>query len=175
MHEIKLKLPKNEKEGVIFGSVICVITVIIMLLLNVITSAGISKDAIINILKLLPIMWGIAMVVQSVFVGKIASFLANKFTSETDSYNAKNLFNMLFCVCGMSLLMSVIGNVVGTGDIVSAVTSLPTHWPRNFCVAFWCKILLAQPVARLVMKKIHLYNMKTENENLLFLEEKIES
>lgn len=172
MHEIKLKLPKNQKEGFIFGSIICVITVIIMLLLNISTSAGISKTSIINILKLIPIMWIIAMIIENVLVGKIASFLVDKFTSETDSYNAKNLFNILFCVCGMSLLMSIIGNVVGTGDIVSAVTSLPTHWPRNFCVAFWCQILLAQPVARLVMKKIHLYNMKTENEDYYFWKKK---
>ena len=55
MHEIKLKLPKNEKEGFIFGSVICVITVIIMLLLNVGTSAGISKTSMLSFENILNI------------------------------------------------------------------------------------------------------------------------
>lgn len=29
------------------------------------------------------------------------------------------------------------------------------HWPKNFCIAFWIEMLLAQPIARFVMKTMH--------------------
>lgn len=41
------------------------------------------------------------------------------------------------------------------------IITFAEHWPRNFCVAFWCEILLAQPIARFVMKQIH----KTKKDN----------
>ncbi|MGM9931203.1 MULTISPECIES: hypothetical protein [Bacillaceae] len=28
-------------------------------------------------------------------------------------------------------------------------------WPRNFCIAFWVEALIAQPIARQAMKKLH--------------------
>jgi hypothetical protein len=39
-------------------------------------------------------------------------------------------------------------------------------WPRNFFIAFRVKALIAQQVARLVMKKIHVYQArKAVNRN----------
>lgn len=29
-------------------------------------------------------------------------------------------------------------------------------WPRNFGIAFWIELLIAQPIARFVMKKMHI-------------------
>jgi hypothetical protein len=28
-------------------------------------------------------------------------------------------------------------------------------WPRNFFIAFWVEALIAQPIARFAMKKLH--------------------
>ena len=28
-------------------------------------------------------------------------------------------------------------------------------WPRNFGIAFWIELIIAQPIARFVMKKLH--------------------
>ena len=28
-------------------------------------------------------------------------------------------------------------------------------WPRNFFIAFWVEVLIAQPAARFAMKKLH--------------------
>lgn len=156
------RLPKNKKEGFVYGGIIAMITVIVMVFLNISLSVGkidISTLAIIGIS--IPIFWIIAMLLESFLVGKVSEKLLEKFTKQTDGFNSKVLFNILFCVTGMSFLMTIIGGMYGEILQVKAITiksilDIPAHWPRNFFVAFWCEILLAQPIARFVMKKIHL-------------------
>lgn len=151
------RLPHNSKEEIIYGGVICLITVIIMLILNIgVAFNGFSTEAILSILKLIPIIWVIAMLLEGLVVGKISTKLVNKFTEKTDGFNTKILFNILFCVTAMSFSMTIIGGMIGTGSIsMEPIITLPSHFPRNFFVAFWCEILLAQPIARLVMKIMH--------------------
>ena len=157
----EIRLPRNGKEGFLYGSIICIITVLIMLFLNIGTSVGVNKKSILIILKLVPIIWIVAMLIESLFIGRLASKLVERFSEPTDGFNAKILFNILFCVTGMSLIMSVLGSMIGSGTIsLDPLINLPSHWPRNFCVAFWCQILLAQPAARLVMKKLHKHQLK---------------
>ena len=41
------RLPRNGKEGILYGGIICIITVIVMLILNIGTAfGGFSKEAI---------------------------------------------------------------------------------------------------------------------------------
>ena len=128
---------------------------------NYVISVGVNKKSILIILKLVPIIWIVAMLIESLFIGRLASKLVERFSEPTDGFNAKILFNILFCVTGMSLIMSVLGSMIGSGTIsLAPLINLPSHWPRNFCVAFWCQILLAQPAARLVMKKLHKHQLK---------------
>ena len=158
----EMKSPNNKKEGFIYGGIICLITVIIMLTFNVYLNIGtLNYNTFIIIVKLLPLVWIVAMIIETLFIGKIAEKLVNKFSSENDGFNAKILFNILFCVTGMSALMTIIGAFIGNGKItIEPIITFPSHWPRNFFIALWCEMLLAQPVARLVMKKIHLKQKK---------------
>lgn len=150
------RLPQNGKEGLLYGSIICLITVIVMLILNIGTAfGGLTKEAFLAILKMLPIIWVVAMLVESLIVGKIAEKLVNKFTVPSDGFNTHILFNILFCVTGMSAIMTILGSLIGNGISFEPFLTFFSHWPRNFCVAFWCEILLAQPTARFVMKSIH--------------------
>lgn len=161
------RLPKNKKEGFLYGGIIALITVIIMVFLNITTSFGKIDKEVLKIIGIsLPIFWIIAMIIETTIVGRIAEKLVDKFTKHTDGFNTKILFNILFCVTGMSFLMTIIGGMYGeilSGNIgIDPILDIPSHWPRNFFVAFWCEILVAQPVARFVMKKIH--NTKNESE-----------
>lgn len=53
---------------------------------------------------------------------------------------AKNVYNVL------SLLLSLIGTWVGTKEITIEPFKNSLHiWPRNFGVAFWIELLIAQP------------------------------
>lgn len=160
-----IRLPRNFKEGLLYGSIICVITVIIMLLLNVGTSFGrLDLEVLIIIIKMIPLIFIIAMLLESFVIGKIASKLVNKFTEPTDGFNARILFNILFCVTGMSASMTIIGGMIGMGKIsLEPFYTFFAHWPRNFFVAFWCEILLAQPLARFVIKNIHKHKEKKES------------
>lgn len=151
------RLPYNEKEGLIYGGIIALITVIVMLFLNIGTSFGmINLKVLLIILKMIPIIWLTAMLVEHFIVGKISDKLMSIFTTNNDSFNSKVLFNILFCVTGMSMIMTILGSMIGQGKLsLEPFATFLTHWPRNFCVAFWCEILLAQPAARYIMKLIH--------------------
>ena len=59
------RLPQNGKEGLLYGSIICLITVIVML--NIGTAfGGLTKDAFLVIVKMLPVIWIVAMLVESI-------------------------------------------------------------------------------------------------------------
>lgn len=151
------RLPANKKEGFLYGSCICFITVIVMASLNIyLSTAELNMGTVITIIKAVPIIFVIAMLVENFIVGKVVSFFMNKFTSNQDSFNAKILFNIVFCVTGMSFIMSFIGGLFDTGFSIEILKNFPLHWPRNFFFAFWCECLIAQPFARFVMKKVHI-------------------
>src|SRR5574344_719230 len=157
------RLPQNAKEGLLYGGIICIITVIVMLFLNIGTVMGINKESLKAILIMIPIIWVVAILLETLVVGRIAGKLVEKLTEPTDGFNTRILFNILFCVTGMSCIMTIVGGMIGAGRFtLEPFCTFLTHWPRNFCVAFWCEILLAQQTARFVMKLIHKKN-KEEN------------
>ena len=64
--------------------------------------------------------------------------------------------NTLLNVTVLSLLLTIIGTWVGTKEItLDSIKNSPHIWPRNFGVAFWIELLIAQPIARFVMRKLH--------------------
>lgn len=160
------RLPRNGKEGLLYGGIIAFITALIMMMVNIgIAFGGLGKETWVAILKTLPFAWVIAMLVETLLVGRIAEKLVNKFTEPSDGFNTKILFNILFCVTGMSAIMTVVGGMLGHGFSLEPILTFPSIWPRNFCVALWCEILLAQPVARFAMKTLHKRQAKTIKES----------
>ncbi|CZQ87543.1 Hypothetical protein Tpal_911 [Trichococcus palustris] len=150
------RLPQNGKEGLLYGAIITVITCLVMSTLNIGTSFGrLDKEVLTIILKCIPIVFVIAMLLENFVVGRIAEKLAHKFSEPTDGFNANILFRILFTVTGMSICMTIIGDMVGHGISWGSFERFPSHWPRNFAVALWCELLVAQPPARFVMKKLH--------------------
>lgn len=156
------RLPRNTKEGLIYGFTICIITVVLMVLLNIGTEKGINRESIVLILKTVPIFIVLAMLIETFIIGRLSSKLVDYFTEPSDGFNSKILFNILFCVSGMSIVFTLIGTSLETGISQDLIIKFFNHWPRNFCVALWVEILLAQPVARKIMKIIH---REKENSN----------
>lgn len=150
------RLPRNGKEGALYGAIIVTLTALFMTSFNVILAVGeFNEDVALSILKTLPIMWIIAMVLEPVLVGRIAEKLVVKFTESTDSFNAKILFRILFTVIGMSVCMTLIGDIVGNGFHSDMFSSFLTNWPRNFLIVLIAESLVIQPIARLAMVKLH--------------------
>jgi len=149
-------LPHNAKEGMLYGAIICAITAIIMSTVNI--SLGFGKfdtEVLLIVLKSLPLVWIIAMLLETLVVGRIAEKMVHNFSDTTDGFNAKMLFTIFFTVIGMSVIMTIIGDMLGNGISLASFAAL-SHWPRNFSIALFCELLIAQPPARFVMKTLYL-------------------
>ena len=92
----------------------------------------------------------------------------------TDSTNTYICFNLIVCVFLMSVTLSFLGPVMGQTaafvfggepfDVPAAVGNWIHIWPRNFCIAFFVEMCLAQPAARILMVSMHRRRMSAEQE-----------
>jgi len=56
----------------------------------------------------------------------------------------------------LSILLSIIGTWVAAKEIgIEPFQNFLHIWPRNFGIAFWVEMLIAQPIARFAMEKLH--------------------
>lgn len=118
---------------------------------------GFSKEVYLDTLKIIPIMWIIVILLVRLVAGPIVGKLLPKFIRQTDGFNARVLLNTLLNVTVLSLFLSIIGSWIGLKQISLAPFENFLHiWPRNFAIAFWIELLLAQPIARYAMKQIHI-------------------
>ena len=157
-------MPRNKKEGIIFGICMCSIMVFFMGMLNISIHYGeFNSEVMMICLKSFPLTFIIAFIVEGAVVGKINGMLLAKFCGKNDSANAKILFNCFFIVTCMSLIMTFIGGMLG-GDSLSLVTSeFFIRWPINFCAAFFFNILVAGPISRCILRMIQSKSDVEEN------------
>ncbi|WP_242542787.1 DUF2798 domain-containing protein [Vagococcus fluvialis] len=151
-------LPHNKKEGLLYGSTIAIITVLFMVILNTYINLGtISYIHIPQILKLIIILFIIAMLLENFVVSYFVNKLNTYFVHEKDSFNARILFTILFTVIGMSFTMTWIAPFVSSGFELSTISFnlFISNWPKNFGIVFALELLIAQPLARKLMVVIH--------------------
>ena len=150
------RLPRNGKEGLLYGAIISTLTVLFMTSFSIILAVGeFNGEIALGILRTIPIMWIIVMVIEPAIFGRIAEALVAKFTKPTDSFNAKIIYRILFTVLGMSAAMTLIGDIVGNGFSTEIFSNWLTNWPRNFVVVLIAESLVIQPIARFAMVKLH--------------------
>ncbi|MGI2329061.1 DUF2798 domain-containing protein [Planococcus sp. YIM B11945] len=155
MHQEK-RLPRNGKEGLLYGATVATLTVLFMTSFSTIYFAGEFNESVaFSILKMAPIMWIIVMIIEPAVFGRLAEALTAKFTKPTDSFNAKIMFRILFTVLGMSAAMTLIGDLVGNGFHTNLFSNWLHYWPRNFMIVLIAESLVIQPIARFVMVKLH--------------------
>jgi len=151
------RLPRNRKEGIIFMLIISFISVNTIAPIIVGLERGFSKEVYLETLKILPIMWVIVIFSVRFIAGPIVGKLLPKFVGQTDGFNARILLNTLLNVTVLSIFLTIIGTWVGTKQIsLEPFENFYRIWPRNFGVAFWIELLIAQPIARFAMKQLHL-------------------
>lgn len=150
------RLPRNGREGILFMLIISLISVNTIAPLIMGLERGFSKDVYFETLKILPIMWIIVILLVRLVAGPLVGKIIPKFVGQTDGFNARILLNTLLNVTVLSILLSIIGTWVGMQEInLDPFKNFLHIWPRNFGIAFWIELLLAQPIARFVMKKMH--------------------
>ena len=80
-----------------------------------------------------------------------------RFLKEGDSYNAHILVNILSTVCMMSVILTIIAPWIVAGHVsLELIEYFFLRWPRNFAISFAVEALVAQPIARVVMNRLHL-------------------
>lgn len=157
------RLPQNSKEGILFMLIISFISVNTIAPLIMGFEKGFSLETYASTLKILPIMFIIVLIVVNVIAMPIVGKLLPKFVRQTDSFSAHVLWNTLLNVTVISMCMSIIGVWVGTASFdLAPFQNFFQTWPRNFGTAFWIEMLIAQPIARFVMKKMHKQQNNTQ-------------
>lgn len=157
-------MPTNKKEGIIFGICMCLIMVFFMGLLNIsIHLGGFNLNSIKTCLIAFPVTFIIAYVLETFIVGRINGMLLAYFVSKKDSKNAYILFNCFFIVTMMSLLMTIVGGLLGGDTLQTVLGEFFIRWPRNFCAAFFLNILVAGPVSRTILKAIQKNSVSDSN------------
>ena len=150
------RLPQNAKEGILFLLIISIISVNTIAPIIIGLERGFSKEVYMETLKILPIMWIIVVLLVRLVAGPVVGKVMPMFVGKTDGFNARVLLNTLLNVTVLSLFLSIIGTWVGMGEISLEPFKNFLHiWPRNFAIAFWIELLIAQPIARFAMKKLH--------------------
>lgn len=157
-------MPTNKKEGIIFGICMCLIMVFFMGLLNIsIHLGGFNLNSIKTCLIAFPVTFIIAYVLETFIVGRINGMLLAYFVSKKDSKNAYILFNCFFIVTMMSLLMTIVGGLLGGDTLQTVLGEFFIRWSRNFCAAFFLNILVAGPVSRTILKAIQKNSVSDSN------------
>ena len=155
------RLPHNAKEGIIFMLIISFLSVNTIAPLIMFLEKGFSMETYKDTLKILPIMWVIVILLVRLVAGPLVGRIMPKFVGQTDGFNARVLLNTLLNVTTLSICLTIIGTWVGQAEVNSEPFKNFLHiWPRNFAIAFWIELLFAQPIARSIMKKIHIAQRK---------------
>ncbi|WP_312095768.1 hypothetical protein [Niallia sp.] len=150
------RLPQNAKEGILFLLIISIISVNTIAPIIMGMQLGFSKENYIETLKVIPFMWVIVVLLVKLVAGPIVAKVMPKFVGKTDGFNARVLLNIFLNVTILSMLLTIIGNWVGTKHIsLDPFQTFFYNWFRNFGIAFWIELLIAQPIARYAMKKLH--------------------
>jgi len=150
------RLPQNQKEGIIFLLIISIISVNTIAPIIMGFELGFSKENYLATLKIIPFMWLIVVLLVRLVAGPLVGKVMPMLVGQTDGFNARVLLNILLNVTVLSILLTIIGNWVGTKQIsLEPFQNFFPRWFRNFGVAFWIELLLAQPIARFAMKKLH--------------------
>ena len=151
-----MKLPRNGKEFVLFLAIVAVISVNIIAPVISGFEAGFSLETWGHTLASMPFLL-VAIVAFVLLTHMPAEKVAAKITEETDSFNAKITITILINVAMMSVLMTIVGAMIATKTIsLAPFQQFFYKWPRNFTIALFTEMLIAQPIARYVIYRRHL-------------------
>jgi len=153
--EYYMKLPRNSKEFALFMAVISIISVNIIAPLITCFEVGFHMYVWADAIKIIPFIW-ICVIALVLITYKPAEWLTSRIVEEGDSFSSHIVINILCTVFLMSIFLTVIGTWVGSRQVsMEPIRMFFYKWPRNFAISFAIESLIAQPIARAVMLKMH--------------------
>ncbi|WP_436735703.1 hypothetical protein [Streptomyces sp. BBFR102] len=148
-------LPRNAKESVAFMLVIAVISVNTIPVVIGGLSAGFTLAMWTGLLRVVPVLL-VAVVAVVLLTMKPAQLLTARLVRPSHGFRTRMLLNALCSVLLISAMMTVVGTWIGTWQVsAEPLKQFALLWPRNFAIALVIEALLAQPVARQVMRRYH--------------------
>ena len=153
-----MKLPRNKKEFTLFMAIVSILSVNIIAPLITFFEVGFHPYVWVDTIKIIPFVW-LAVIILVLLTYQPAEWLTSKITKKGDSFHACILINIIFTVLLMSIFLTVIGTWIGCRRISwEPIKMFFYKWPRNFAISLFVESCLAQPLARLVMLKLHQHN-----------------
>jgi len=145
-------LPQNKFQDVIFTIFMAFVMVYAMICYNIaLNVGGLQNFVFLAAFKEIVIMWPIAVVLELLFVGKLAQKLAFRFvTPGKDPMIMMILAISAMSVCLMCPLMSLVATILFKGGILQR--EIVAIWIKtailNFPMAFFWQLCFAGPVVR---------------------------
>lgn len=153
--DFHMRLPRTKREFALFVAVISIISVNIIAPLITCFEIGFSASAWGGAMSALPFLW-LAAVALALLAYRPAEWLTGRIVSSTDSFRSVATINILCTVFLLSIMFTVVGAWIGTRRFsAEPFFTFFYKWPRNFAVSLGVELLIAQPIARLVMLKRH--------------------
>ena len=158
-----MKLPRNKKEFALFMAIISVVSVNIIAPLITCFEVGFNWYVYKDVLTIIPFIW-LSVIVIVLLTYLPAEKMTAKIVDKNDSFNSHIIINTLCTVLLMSVILTVVGTWIGTRSItLEPITMFFYKWPRNFAISLFVEMLIAQPLARFVLYKMHLKKDKNRN------------
>ena len=150
-----MKLPRNKREVAIFMAIVSIVSVNIIAPVITCFELGFRLSVWRDVISVIPCIW--VCVIACVFLTqKPAEWMTKKIVRENDSFSAFICINILCTVFFMSILLTVFGTWIGSRQIsIEPIRLFFYKWPRNFSISFAVEALLAQPLARFALLKLH--------------------
>jgi hypothetical protein len=153
--EFYMKLPRNKKEFTLFMAVISIISVNIIAPLITCFEFGFHLQVWAKVITIIPFIW-ISVIALVLLTYKPAEWLTSRIVAKGDSFGAHITVNILCSVFFMSIFLTVIGTWIGSRNVsMEPILKFFYKWPRNFAISFAVEAIVAQPIARWVLLKLH--------------------
>lgn len=153
--QLFMRLPRNRREFALFLLVVSLISVNLIAPTLTCMELGFSPEAWTAAYPALAFVW-ILVVACVLLTKKPAEWLCNRLADKNDSYNMQILMNIVASVLLLSLLLTLLAPIVATGESLGhSAGEFIYRWPRNFGVALFVEALIAQPIARELMNRLH--------------------
>ena len=142
-------MPRNKKEGIIFGVTMCFLMVCGMSAYNLtlVGKLSFAKFAV----GLIP-GFIVAFFFDTVIVGPVAKKLAFKLPIDRDNKLQTILAISLLMITGMVTFMSVFGLLMRPELPENIIHAYFTAWGMNFIAALPLQLLLVSPISRLKLQ-----------------------
>ena len=152
-----MRLPRSRKEFVLFMMVISIISVNIIAPTITCMEVGFTFENYLHTLQVIPVVW-VAVIACVLITYRPAGFLTLKITAQGDSFRSCITINILCTVFLMSIILTIVGAWIGNWAVtMEPIEMFIYRWPRNFGIALGVELLIAQPIAREVMNRFHIW------------------